>query len=79
MMLFSPESENRILFWVGLTAAILITGVNFHLLSIVWKKNKMKALTLVDQLIGADCLIAIMNIPLLLDSARIIEPPCWFR
>ena len=79
MMLYSPESENRMLYWVGLPAALLVTGVNFHLLWIVWVKAKTKALTLVDQLIGIDCLIALMNIPLVLQSARIIEAPCWFR
>ena len=79
MMLFSPQSENRMLFWVGLPAALLVTCVNFHLLWIVWMKAKTKAHTLVDQLIGADCLISLMNIPLVLQAARIMEAPCWFR
>ena len=79
MLLHKPESESRLLFWVGLPAALLTTGVNFRLLWIVWKKAKAKALTLVDQLIAVDCLMALMSIPLVLQSARIIEAPCWFR
>ena len=73
---WSPESENSFLFWVGLPAAIILIFVNIPLLVIVWKKSKS---TLIDQLIGLDCLVALLQVPMVLQAARILIQPCWFR
>ena len=76
MALLSPESENSLLFWTGLPTAIIITSVNIPLLWIVKEKTKT---TLVNLLIGVDCLFALLNIPMVLTTARIIvDAPCWF-
>ena len=78
MSLWSPETEkeNSLLFMVGLPAALILVCVNIPMLWIVKKEAKT---TLVNQLIGMDCLFALLNIPLVLQSARIIVAPCWFR
>ena len=73
---WSPESENSFLFWVGLPAACILFIVNIPLLVTVWKKSKS---TLIDQMIGVDCLVALLHVPLVLESARIVIQPCWSR
>ena len=71
----SPESENSTLFWVGLFAGFLILVVNIPLL---WIVNKAKT-TLINQLIGLDCLVALLHIPLALNAGRVTRLPCWMR
>ena len=72
----SPESDNLILNIVGLSASFLILAVNIPLLWFV--KNKAKH-TLINKLIGLDCMIALLHIPIVLETGRITGSPCWIR
>ena len=72
----SPESDNLILNIVGLSASFLILAVNIPLLWFV--KNKAKP-TLINKLIGLDCIIALLHIPQVLETGRITGSPCWIR
>ena len=74
MSLFSPESENELLFYVSVPCAFVVLAVNVPLIVSIGKRSKK---TLIDQLIGFDCLFAILNVPLILQAARVIDP-CWF-
>ena len=76
MDFFSPESEHALLFWVGLPATCILVLVNIPLLWIVWNKQKT---SLINQLIGVDCLVSLLHIPMLIHTARIIVLPCWIR
>ena len=76
MSLWTPETEEILVFWVGLAAALILLMVNIPLLWIVKKTWKS---SLINQLIGFDCVVALLHIPCILISAHIIDTPCWFR
>ena len=76
MPIWSPENEEQLIFLVGLTAAIVLLIINIPLL---WIIKKTWNASLINKLIGLDCLIALLHIPFVLNAANIIEPPCSFR
>ena len=76
MVELSPESDNWIVNCVGLFASFLIFVVNIPLLWFV--KHKAKP-TLINKLIGLDCLIALLHIPLALEAGKMRLSPCWIR
>ena len=75
MSLLSPESENELLFYGSVPCVCLVLAINVPLIVIIRKRTKK---TLVDQLIGFDCFFALLTMPLILQAARVIDPPCWF-
>ena len=76
MTLWTPETEQTVIFWVGLAAALIVLIINIPLL---WIVTKTWNSSLINQLIGFDCLVALLHIPIILKAANILDQPCWFR
>ena len=76
MTLWTPDAEKTVTFWVGLAAALIVLIINIPLL---WIVKKTWNSSLINQLIGFDCLVALLHIPLILKAVNIIDLPCWFR
>jgi hypothetical protein len=76
MTLWTPETEQTVIFWVGLAAALIVLIINIPLL---WIVKKTWNSSLINQLIGFDCLVALLHIPIILKAANIVDLPCWFR
>ena len=71
----SQEKENLVLNILGLLSSVLILMVNLPLLWVVVYKAKH---TLINKLIGLDCLVALLNIPLAINAGWEIFP-CGIR
>ena len=72
----SEEEDNLYFKVLGLSASVVILVVNLPLLWIVLNKAKP---TLINKLIGLDCLIGLLNIPNAINAGGWHIFPCGFH
>ena len=60
---------------VSLICACLLAAVN---MTLIWKVSHEIYTTLINKLIFADCLVALLNIPLILHGENTIKLSCSF-
>ena len=71
----SDENDSNLLYWFGVFTGSTIMMVNLPILGIIWKEV---SLTLINQLIGLDCILCLGIIPIVLNHSGVFQLPCSF-
>ena len=70
------DTEEQLSYWFGVVSVLILLAVNLPLL---WIVKRTWNLSMINKLIGLDCLVALLNILFILKAANIISSPCWMR
>ena len=69
------EAWAEVIYWAGVALALLVAAVNIPLLCTIWNAREK---SLINHLIGLDCLVALLHIPFIISQADLVDFPCWF-
>ena len=70
------EAWAEVVYWAGAVLALFVAFVNIPLLCTIWNAREN---SLINYLIGLDCLVALLHIPFILSQADLVDFPCWFN